>query len=99
MKNKNYLISKKEIKEFKAATGLNLKKERRRIGTSTAIALETIAKSIRNPNKKIRIIDHFPTRQADRHLRSIVYDMVQSLNLTGFEFNLAEITIKFNLYE
>jgi len=96
---KKYLISKKDQIEYKNATGLDLKKEKRRTGTSTAIALETIAKSIRNPNEEIRIIDHFPTRQADKHLMKTIYYMIESLNLVGFEFNKTELTIKFNLYE
>lgn len=92
-----FLISKEILSNFKEQ-GFDIKKNPR-TGQSTAIALETIAEAIRNPNKPIKIIDHFDTKPSHRFLLDRTAKIIQTLDLQGFLFNTAKNTITFYLYE
>ena len=69
----------------------------RRRGKSTGLALQTLGYAILNPGKKVKILDHHGTRQADRHLANMIYKMVEDLKLQGLVFNQNDNTLVFNL--
>lgn len=79
-------LSPREREEFKY----------RRTGRTTAIALETIATCLRNPNKSFKIKDHHDHRIAHRSLAEVIMFMVEALKLERFEFNRTDLTVCFN---
>ncbi len=58
----------------------------RYLGTSTAIAFETIALAIRNPYTWIPIKDHFDTIAADKQLQMAISGTCTKLNLKQIYF-------------
>ncbi len=60
----------------------------RQIGTTTAIAFETIAKAIKNPYTWILILDHYGTAEADRHLQMVISRVCTSLELKQIYFKM-----------
>lgn len=67
----------------------------RRTGQSTAIALETIARAIQQPHKKVRIVDHHPTVEANRFLANTIANVIGRLGLEHLHVNYAEMTLVF----
>lgn len=66
-------------------------------GRSLSIALKTISEAIRRPGQEIQVIDHFPSRKADRFLLDMIRDTIMRLDLEGFSYNVTDITIRFDL--
>jgi hypothetical protein len=61
----------------------------RYLGTSTAIAFETIALAIRNPYTWTPIVDHFGTSLADRHLYMTIQNICGKLQLRQMYFKMS----------
>ena len=61
-------------------------------GRSTALALEYIARAMRQPRKWHTITDHHPSFFAATCLRNIMQDMVAKLGLKGFVFKDSCVT-------
>jgi hypothetical protein len=72
---------------------------RRGTGRSTVLALRYVARALSEPGKVITIFDHYPTRAADRMLMDMCKDVCARMELEGFVFNAARVTITFKGYE
>jgi len=96
-----YLYTQKQIQEYFMLFGVDVTKENRQTGKSTAIALKTIAKAIENPGQVIYIVDHFNQAQSNRSLAYEINGMITKLNLRGLDLknNLAGSSLVFNLFE
>lgn len=69
----------------------------RMTGYSTAIALETIAKAMKNAGSDIRIEDRPTTSiQMERHLMQYIMERIEQMQLEGFTFNKEKRTIRYN---
>lgn len=77
---------------------LNKYEQLRRSGKSTARALSYVSEAIKKPGEWIDVSDHFPGRQADLHLFSMISDIVQQLGLIDFEFNSSRMQMRSNYY-
>lgn len=71
----------------------------RSVGRSTVIALRVIADSIDQPGTPLRVHDHWPTQMASAELFGMVKGIVDKLGLTGFTFNVRDLTITNNFSE
>lgn len=65
----------------------------RRTGRTTVIALRTIAEAIKNPEKKIKIIDHYDTWYSNKLLAHKIYDMIQVMQLECLVVNTETLTL------
>lgn len=62
----------------------------RQIGTSTAIALKTIAEAISKPYCWIQVVDHFGTNEANFHLFLMIKQMCNKLELRQMYFRVSK---------
>lgn len=53
----------------------------RRTGRTTRIAVNLIDAMLKNPGHQFEIIDHYGTREADRHLADLVCRTLQTLGM------------------
>jgi len=58
--------------------------DNRGTGRSTIIALETIAKAMRQEGLQVHVTDHHGTAEADRHLSNMIMSIITDLKLSGF---------------
>lgn len=65
----------------------------RRTGRSTVIALRTIAEAIENPEKKIKIIDHYSTYDSNKILAHTICDMIQVMQLKCLVVDMSNLTL------
>lgn len=68
---------------------------RRRTGRTTALALEVLARAIRSPGVPMRVLDHYPTRSADKELLLQAQSIVLALGWVGFTFRPSDLTVRF----
>ena len=68
-------------------------------GTTTAIALRTLAQAIEQPGKAHKIADHEQTQLAHRYLQHQMMCIVDELGLKGFTFNIAACIVTCNFSE
>lgn len=63
----------------------------RMTGRSTALALELVAKAIKNPHTWVEVVDHHPTLAAANDLRYRMQRIVQLLELQHFVFQATRV--------
>jgi hypothetical protein len=85
----NFLKIRKQIKE-----GGNPDRYR---GQTLAIALETIAEALREPNTPVAIKDHVATRCGSDNLSREIYRRIADMQLEGFFINREKLTVTFSL--
>lgn len=70
----------------------------RRTGRSTRIALSLISSARNSPGIYFEIVDHYPTREACRHLAYLIQDLLSKMELRGFKvtFGQGRQTIVYN---
>lgn len=73
--------------------------ENRATGKTTALAFKYISEALANPGKRIKIKDHYPTTQADRHLLSAIRSLIEINGLKHITVRNAECSICFELFE
>ena len=93
-----YLITQRMIDELKGM-GIDIVKERRRTGRSTAIAFQTLAAAMFDPGARINIVDHEDHPMSQRFLTNLIMDIIEKLGLSGYEVSKNGKWLKFNLYE
>lgn len=59
----------------------------RRGGLTTRLALKYIVDAWETPGQEVRLVDHHPSREANKHLMSVVQKCIVKLGLDGFQFN------------
>ena len=71
----------------------------RQAGQSTALAFKFISEAMLNPEKIIKIKDHYDSHVADRYLFETIRDIIDRLNLKGFWLTKAngQPAIKYDL--
>jgi len=67
----------------------------RQTGTSTGLALISIAKALFSPNIPVKAIDHLNTNNADRFLFKKIQEFVELLDLHNIKFNKTDLTITY----
>ena len=73
----------------------------RQTGRSLAIALRTVAEALANPNKKVKITDHYTGNAINVILRDVqipqIVRIISQLNLKGFILDKTHLTLEFDL--
>ncbi len=98
---KNKLITDEEREEYFLMRNQPFP-ENRRSGKSTGAALFNIGKAMINPGKEIPILDHYGTKEFNRHIAiELTKYMLKTLSLKHFEFkwNKDHYTIKYTVFE
>jgi len=67
----------------------------RATGRSTVLIMKFISEAMSNPGQDILLEDHYPSREATRHLAYALMDIVTKLGFQGFEFKLNNLSIKY----
>lgn len=91
------LISDEHLLEVVARTGTLLQLEGRCIGTTTSLAMETIANAMAHPDREYRYCERLPStisrvqqRDLDENLYRVIRSILEALDLKNFEFRKEE---------
>lgn len=96
--NKNFKEERRFILERAIEEGHSERTVNRRYrGTTTAIALETIANAVRNPGTPVKIRDHHCTVESDKHLMYVIQVVLNNLGLVGFIIKTNGRTLTYTL--
>lgn len=76
-----------------------LKDPKRYSGRTTHAAFMHLCMGIENPELWIPVKDHYETHEANKHLFSVIHDMVTKLELNGWYFDSLHLKIMFVLDE
>lgn len=79
------MVTQEQKDEYKRVTGKDWD-PRWRSGRSTALALWAISWALRRPGADIEIVDHFPSREANRHTFFLTQELVTKLDLKCLRF-------------